>query len=53
MWYTSERVKYCTIPAKEFAMAQTVGLLLMNLVISFGAIITGYGMFVHKEPVPP
>jgi hypothetical protein len=53
MWYTSERVMYCTIHAKEFTMAETVVLLLMNLVISFGVIIAGYGMFVHKEPVPP
>jgi hypothetical protein len=34
-------------------MTEAVVLLLMNILISFGAIMVGYGMFGHKEPVPP
>lgn len=34
-------------------MAEAVVLLLMNIVISFGVISMGYGMFGHKAPVSP
>ncbi len=34
-------------------MTEAVVLLLMNMLISFGVIMMGYGMFGHKEPVSP
>lgn len=34
-------------------MAEAVVLLLMNIVITFGVISMGYGVFGHKEPVSP
>lgn len=34
-------------------MAEAVVLLLMNIVITFGVISIGYGVFGHKEPVSP
>lgn len=34
-------------------MAEAIVLFVMNIIISVGVLMIGYGMFGHKEPVPP